>query len=306
MAQLTDPTVLLKNNENDKGTPSNNTSQHRKPCSSERLKKFVDSSDKDRFDGLSCARERFLKEDLSNESTNIIMASRRKSTSIKYQVYINQWLVINFQNASFSNGLDFLTSLYQNEKQYPNISCAKSILSLFIRSSNGLEFGKQFIVQRFMKGIYQLRPSLPKYSFTWDISILFEKCRELPPNDQLDLKALTLKTATLLTLIIFTLDLRYLKNDKDTIHIAFPSVLKHSGPGRHLKPVILKRHLADTKTCPVEVLHTYLKTTKEIRKNKTKLLISFLKPHSAVTVKTISRSIKISLKEAGFDTNTYQ
>ena len=239
------------------------------------------------------------------------MASRRKSTSIKYQVYINQWHDfcknhnINSQNASVSNGLDFLTSLYQNEKQYPTISCARSILSLFIRSSNGLEFGKQFIVQRFMKGIYQLRPSLPKYSFTWDISILFEKYRELPPNDQLDLKTLTLKTATLLTLIIFTLDLRYLKNDKDTIHIAFPSVLKHSRPGRHLKLVILKRHLADTKTCPVEVLHTYLKTTKEIRKNKTKLLISFLKPHSAVTVKTISRSIKISLKEAGFDTNTF-
>ena len=53
-----------------------------------------------------------------------------------------------------------------------------------------------------MKGIYQLRPSLPKHSFTWDISILFEKYWELPPNDQLDLKALTLKTATLLTLIL--------------------------------------------------------------------------------------------------------
>ena len=51
---------------------------------------------------------------------------------------------------------------------------------------------------------------------------------ELPPNGQLDLKALTLKTATLVTLIlcqraqtIFTLDLRDIKNDKDIIHIAF-------------------------------------------------------------------------------------
>ena len=75
-----------------KMTPINNTSQHRKPCSSERLKKFVDSSSKGRLDGLSCVRERFLKEGLSNESTKIIMVSWRKSTSIKYQVYINQWL----------------------------------------------------------------------------------------------------------------------------------------------------------------------------------------------------------------------
>ena len=83
-------------------------------------------------------------------------------------------------------------------------------------------------------------------------------------------------------------------------------MLKHRRPGRNLKPVILKRYLADTKIRPVEVLDTYLKATKENRKSKTKLLISFLKPHSAVTVKTISRWIKTSLKEAGIDTNTFQ
>ena len=133
---LADPTVLLKDSENDKGTPINNTSQHRKPCSSGQLEKFVDSSSKDRNDGLSCVRERLLKKGFSNKSTNIIMALWRKSTSIKYQIYIYQWLGfcknhnINYQNASVSNGLDFLTSLYQSGKQYPTISRAKSILSL--------------------------------------------------------------------------------------------------------------------------------------------------------------------------------
>ena len=83
-------------------------------------------------------------------------------------------------------------------------------------------------------------------------------------------------------------------------------MLKHSRPGRHLKLAILKRYLADTKICPVEVLHTYLKATKELRKSETKLLISFLKPRSAVTVKTISRWIKTSLKEASIDTNNFQ
>ena len=52
------------------------------------------------------------------------------------------------------------------------------------------------------------------------------------------------------------------------MHITFPSVSKHSRPGRHLKPVPLKRYLADTKICPV-VIHTYLQATKEIRKNET-------------------------------------
>ena len=61
---LADPTVLLKDSENDKGTSINNTSQHRKPCSSGQLEKFVDSSSKDRVDGLSCVRERLLKKGL--------------------------------------------------------------------------------------------------------------------------------------------------------------------------------------------------------------------------------------------------
>ena len=180
-----------------------------------------------------------------------------------------------------SNGSDFLTSLYQSRKQYPTINGARSILSLFIRSSNGLEFCKESIIQRFMKGIYQLQPSLLKYSFTWDVSKLFEKYRKLLPKNQLDLKALTLETATLLALILMPTRSNYIysrleiyKRDRDTIHIAFPSVLKHSRPSRHLKPVILKRYLADIKICPVEVLDIYLKATEEIRKSETKLLIS--------------------------------
>ena len=60
-----------------------------------------------------------------------------------------------------------------------------------MRSNNGLEFGKKFIVQRLMKDTYQLRVSLPKYSLDWNISILLAKYRELLPNDLLDLKALT-------------------------------------------------------------------------------------------------------------------
>ena len=78
---------------------------------------------------------------------------------------------------------------------------------------------------------------------------------------------------------------------KDAIHINFPSVLKHSRPVRQLKPHILKRYLADTKIFPVEVLHTYLKATLEIRKSKTKLLISFLKPHNCKYNMEVDRNL---------------
>ena len=108
--------------------------------------------------------KRFLKE---GYKTKVLILSWQHGENppqlTSYQVNINQWLNfcknynINSQDAS----LHFLTSPYQNGKQYRTISCARSILSLFIRSNNGLNFGKQSIVQRFMKDIYQLRPSVP-------------------------------------------------------------------------------------------------------------------------------------------------
>ena len=59
----------------------------------------------------------------------------------------------------------------------------------------------------------------------------------------------------------------------------------------------MKWYLTDTKMYPVQVLHMHLRATKEI---------SFLKPHSAVTVKTILKRIKTFLEEAGIDTNIFQ
>ena len=116
----------------------------------------------------------------------------------------------------------------------------------------------------------------------------------------MDLKAVTLKTATLLKLIfcqcaqtIFTLDLRYIKNDKNIKRIICLSICFR--PGSHSKSVILKCYLSDTKIYQVEVLHTYLKATTVIRKSETKSLISFLKPCYAVKVKVDKNFLKKKL-----------
>ena len=52
-----------------------------------------------------------------------------------------------------------------------------------------------------MKGILQLRPSLPNYTFTWDVRKLLDY-RSQSNNNELDLKALTFKTTTLLTWLL--------------------------------------------------------------------------------------------------------
>ena len=125
--------------------------------------------------------------------------------------------------------------------------------------------------------------------------------------------ALTFKTTTLLALLLcqraqtaYSLDLKFIKIEEDKTQIAFPSLLKQTQPGKHLKPATLKSYNIDLKLCPENVLQSYIDKTKDNWRSKTKLFISFLKPHKPVGVKTISRWIKESLKTTGVNVEHYQ
>ena len=181
------------------------------------------------------------------------MSSWRRNTLKKYNTYIKQQIEFceksnrDFQNATIKDGLDFLTNLFEHKKNYSTISCARSVLSLFINTGNNVEFGKQQIVQKYMKGVFHLQPSLPKYAFAWDVRKLLDYYRSQSNNNELDLKALTFKTTTLLTLLLcqraqtaYSLDLKFTKVEEDQIQIAFSSFLKQTRPGKHLKPAPLE------------------------------------------------------------------
>ena len=80
-----------------------------------------------------------------------------------------------------------------------------------------------------MKGVFHLQPSLPKYAFAWDVRKLLDYYRSQSNNNELDLKALTFKTTTLLTLLLcqraqtaYILDLKFINVEEDKIQIVFP------------------------------------------------------------------------------------
>ena len=154
---------------------------------------------------MHCVRQKLMNDWLPKESIYIITSSWRSNTSKEYNTYIKQWIEfweksnIDFQNATIKDGLDFLTNLFEHNKNYSTISCARSFFSLFINTGNNVEFGKQQIVQKYMKGIFHLRPNLPKYTFIRDVRNLLDYCRSQSNNNELDLKPLT---TTLLTLLL--------------------------------------------------------------------------------------------------------
>ena len=63
----------------------------------------------------------------------------------------------------------------------------------------------------------------------------------------------------------------------------------------------------DTKLCVVDTLEENLKRTNVWRgKDRSQLLLSFVKPHNSVVILTISGWIKNVLRETGIDTNIFK
>ena len=302
---LAHPAILLPAGANAKSGTNDNPSERKKtvPLGQSTIK--ISNSNKDGFNSMYCALQNLINDGLSNESIDIIMSSWRSNTSKKYNAYIKQWIEFgekfnrDFQNAAIKDCLDFLTNIFEHDKNCSTIFCARSDLSLFINTGNNVELDKQQIVQKYLTVIFPLRPSLPKFTFTWDVRILLDYYRSQSSNNDLDLNILTFKTTTLLILLLcqraetaYSLDLKYIKVEKDKIQIGFPSLLKQTRPGKHLKPETLKSYKTDLKICPVNVLQPYINKTKDFRRNEAKLFINFLRPHKRVGVKTISRWIK--------------
>ena len=93
------------------------------------------------------------------------MASWRKGTKVQYQTYFSKWIKwcteksCNPLTAPISAAIDFLASLYDLGYSYSSIDTAKSALSSLLQTDP--PFGQQPLVKLFMKGIFELKLSLP-------------------------------------------------------------------------------------------------------------------------------------------------
>jgi len=79
------------------------------------------------------------------------------------------------------------------------VNTARSALSSVISLSDGTIFGKHPLVKRLLKGVFEKKPALPRYSSIWDVNIVFDYLKQLPEDIQL--KDLTLKLTMLLALL---------------------------------------------------------------------------------------------------------
>ena len=165
---------------------------------------------------------------------------------------------------------------------------------------------------RFMKGVFQSRPTFPKNTEIWDVNVVLSYLKTLSPIAKLSLKDLTYKVTMMLMLLsgqriqtIHLLDLKDMIVSKSQFMFKVSSKVKHTRPGRHLQDLKFKAYVPDRRLCIYTNLQKYLAETESLRGDETKLLISFTKPHKVVARDTIRRWIKQVLSNSGIGTTMF-
>ena len=96
------------------------------------------------------------------------------------------------------NGIDFLVSLYKSGLGYSAINTARSALSSLLVLEDEVKFGEHPLVARCMKGIFNLKPALPKLNLQklGTLILCYVILRPAEPLSYLSLKQLTLNYVT--------------------------------------------------------------------------------------------------------------
>ena len=120
-----------------------------------------------------------------------------------------------------------------------------------------------------MKGIFELRPTFPKYDMIWDVKKVFNYFRNLQVISDLTLKELSLKLVMLLPLVsgrqrmqaIRLINLKDIKYVGDQVFIPTMQKIKQSKPENHIFPFSFKTQPKDTKLFVVGHLKRYTELT---------------------------------------------
>ena len=268
--------------------------------------------------GVPLIRESLNQHDLSDITKDVLLASWRTGTIKQYRTYLNKWQQycqeknLDVFNPGVDNAIEFLSSLFQSGLGYSAINTARSALSTILILDNGMKFGEHPLVCRFIKGIFQLKPSLPRYADVWDVTTVLDHLKTYKLAHQLTLKELTLKLTMLLCLFtaqrcqtIHLIDITHIQPMEGKYRITIQQKLKQTKPGHHLNPIELVEFVEDRKLCIVTHLKEYLCKTQKIRDTHTQLLLSYVKPFKPVNKETISRWVKLVLQHAGVDVTKY-
>ena len=181
--------------------------------------------------------------------------------------------------------LDFLSALFEKGHAYSTISSAKYAIATIIHILPYDSLNKQQLINKYVIGIFILKPSKPKLSFLWDVDILFRFFEQQGNNCLLSDTILTQKLITLLLLLgahrlstikLFSINNMVL-NDLSVTFIP-TEVLKHSKKGKLLDKFECRAY-EDKTLCVIVRLKKYISRRNKHQGLTTDQLIITLRNH---------------------------
>ena len=248
------------------------------------------------------------------EVTSILLASWSQSSQKRYQGPWRVWCqwcssrgLCPF-TAPVAKVLTFLAELSTSRSlEYRTLAVYKSAISQGHLLVGETRLGELPVVSRFMKGIFRMKPPTPRLSSTWDVKRLLEFLATLDPLSGLTLKLLSLKLAALLALTssaraheLVKLDLTFVSIKNDSWEFTLAEHTKVSQPGHPPRRIYLPTYANNPKICVVRALVEY-QTRTETRRQSSRLLISFVRPHRPISSQTMSRWLRNALQLASIE-----
>ena len=261
-------------------------------------------------EGGIAQRNRFIPDTATPAVKQLVAQSWALTTQATYNCELKKWFVfcrernIDPNKPDFDSGIEFLVWLHQvHQAKYSTLANARSAMSAFTPLQDEVSFGKHPLVSRIMKGMFRVRPRIPRRVVTYDTNKIIAFLQTWPDNDQLMLEFLTKKLATLLCILsgqrsqsIGSLFMEHMHQDESMFTFFIPKMLKTTTPTFHQEPLEFVAFPLIPRCCIYRCLQEYIRRTEQIRDSLPKkegellpLILSYAYPNLPVKSATLAR-----------------
>lgn len=196
--------------------------------------------------------------------------------------------------------LEFLDREFRHGASYSTLNCTRSAIAL-ISNQSGHDTPT---VKRFLKGVSNLRPGLPKYNDTWDPQtvLTYFKKHQSTSLDQVARKLICLLALTTGQRIqsLQSIKVSNIRENVSEISIFIPDRIKTSGRGRN-QPLLSLPFFSDPQICVARTLNQYLMMTRPFRGLIDHVFLTTRRTVQPATTQTLSRWIRDILTASGID-----
>ena len=253
---------------------------------------------------------------LSDEATQLLMASWRSKSQSSYNSLFHKWegwCSQRKRNPIFGPVEDvanFLAYLFEKGYSYSSLNSYRSAISSVHERVEGVPVGQHPTVTRILKGAYNIRPPKPRYKETWKVSQVIQW---LDSQRNESLLELSMKAVTLCALTrpcrsaeLAAMDVDSIRFSPEGVRVLPIAPPKQARAGNAIKDYFFPQFEQNINICPVTTLRKYCDRSRPNRPTGVKhLFITTRKPFHPASSATIARWIKSTLSKAGIDTSIF-